>query len=108
VSFSQGSCCRGVGHRRHQQGSQHQTRIIHFRPCRAQAVVFLPALHLVASLFKRYAFGTYQGSIHGAHLPFYLPSSFFGSTGGTREVEGSCSTGSWRWLSVKHPFATTS
>ena len=37
----------------------------------------MPAVHLVASLLKRWLLGTHQGSVHGAHLQAYLDEYTF-------------------------------
>jgi len=38
---------------------------------------FLPAVHRVASLAKRWLLGTHQGAIDDAHLPDYLDEFVF-------------------------------
>ncbi len=39
--------------------------------------VSMPAVHLVASLLKRWLLGTHQGSVHGQHLQAYLEEFTF-------------------------------
>jgi ISXO2-like transposase domain len=39
--------------------------------------VSMPAVHLVASMLKRWLLGTHQGSVYGAHLQAYLEEYTF-------------------------------
>ena len=41
------------------------------------AHVSMPAVHLVASLLKRWLLGTHQGSVHGQHLQAYFEEYTF-------------------------------
>lgn len=57
------------------RGYQHNKLILSASD--SPAHVSMPAVHLVASLLKRWLLGTHQGSVHGVHLQAYLEEYAF-------------------------------